>query len=114
MTDREMLEQLFAFMVGRDFVEGDPDSIRDMTKRYKMPPMTMRQRVVLQMTKQEYNALTSLLMQIQNYLFPGVTYTKQVVTVGPPPIETDNEPLYLRNSETGELDQVGVIKNESV
>lgn len=93
MTEREMLEQLFAFMVGRDFVEGDQDSIHDMVRRYKMPPMTMRNRVVLQMTKQEYNALNSLLVRIQAYLFPGITYPKRGEGAEEPPEETVNEPV---------------------
>lgn len=75
MTEREMLQKLFDFMVARNYVGGDVDSVRDMVKRYKQPPLTMHYRVAMQMTVNEYDALFPLLTEIQQYLYPA-TYTK--------------------------------------
>lgn len=75
MTDREMLEKLFAFFVGRDFVTAAPEAIKDMVKRYEQPPLTMYRRVAMQMTQQQYDELVPLLMEIQQHLFP-VAYSK--------------------------------------
>lgn len=65
-----MLELLFSFFVGRNFVEGDPASIKDMVKRYQQPPLTMYHKVCLQMTKAEYDALAGLLVRIGEHLKP--------------------------------------------
>lgn len=70
MTERQMLELLYAFFLGRNFVEGDTESIRDMVLRYKQPPLTLYHRVCLQMTKTEYKALCDLLTQIGQHLKP--------------------------------------------
>lgn len=65
-----MLELLFAFFVGRNFVQGDPASIKDMVKRYQQPPLTIYHKVCLQMTKAEYDALAGLLVRIGEHLKP--------------------------------------------
>ena len=70
MTDRELLQQLFAFMASRNYIGGDPDSIVDMVKRYKQPPLTMYFRIGMQMTVVEYQALLILLSKIQEHLKP--------------------------------------------
>lgn len=70
MTDRELLEKLFFMLVKRNFVEGDEASTRDMVKRYKQPPLTMYHRVVMQMTKAEYDQLSKLLEEVVEHFKP--------------------------------------------
>lgn len=70
MTDRELLRQLFAFLAGRNYVKGDPESIRDMVRRYQQPPLNMHYRICAQMTKAEYDSLSILLVRIQHHLKP--------------------------------------------
>lgn len=85
MTEREMLQKLFDFMAGRNFIAGDTDSVKDMVRRYKQPPLTMHFRVAMQMTKTEYDTLYALLTEIQPYLYP-ISYVK-------PTEETVDEPV---------------------
>jgi hypothetical protein len=80
-----MLKKLFDFMVGRNFIAGDVASVKDMVKRYKQPPLTMHNRIAMQMTVNEYDALFPLLTEIQQYLYP-VVYSKPVE-------ETVDEPV---------------------
>lgn len=68
MTDRELLEQLFGFLIKRNFILGDPDAVRDMVLRYKQPPVTMLNRVAMQLTEQEYRNLDDLLKKINRHL----------------------------------------------
>lgn len=70
MTDRDTLQLLYAFFIGRNFIQGDTESVKDMVKRYKQPPLTMYHRVCLQMTKPEYDALKDLLIKIGQHLKP--------------------------------------------
>jgi hypothetical protein len=70
MTDRELLEKLFAFMVKRSFVLGTEPSIRDMVNRYSKPPLTLHYPCCMQMTKNEYEALGNLLKKIAVHLNP--------------------------------------------
>lgn len=68
MTDREALEQLYAFLSGRTYVQGDQNSIMDMVQRYKQPPLSMRNQVAMQMTVSEYNRLDELMKRIVTHL----------------------------------------------
>lgn len=70
MTDRELLEQMYAFFVGRNFVKGDTTSVMDMVKRYQQPPLTMHQRVCAQMTESEYDRFSKLLIRVRHHLKP--------------------------------------------
>lgn len=108
MTDREALEALFKFMANRTFVSGTPEVVRDMVKRYEQPPMTMHNRVAMQMTKAEYDSVSLLLTRIMYHLKPPEVVEDSVTT------EIDGDPIYIRNPQTGELDQVGFSKNEPV
>lgn len=67
-TDRELLVQLFGFLFKRNFILGDPDAVRDMVQRYKQPPVTMLNRVAMQLTEQEYRNLDALLKKINRHL----------------------------------------------
>ena len=68
MSERELLEQLAAFLRGRNFIQGDPASIKDMVQRYQQPPLTMHNRVAMQMTVAEYRQLGTLLETISQHL----------------------------------------------
>lgn len=72
MSDRELLEALFDFMVKRNFVIGDEVSVKDMVLRYKQPPLTMHQRVCMQMTVRDYANLEKLLERIVEHFDPNV------------------------------------------
>lgn len=68
LTDRELLEQLATFLRGRNFITGDAASIKDMVQRYQQPPLTMLNRVGMQMTLTDYRQLGVLLETISNHL----------------------------------------------
>lgn len=70
MTDREALEALFKFMVGRNYCTADLDSVRDMVQRYVRPPLTRHYRVAMQMTVNDYKDLSVLLDKIDKHLNP--------------------------------------------
>lgn len=70
-TDRELLQQLFDLLKTRKFVAGDETSVRDMVKRYQQPPLTMYFRVVMQLTKADYDRLGKLLDQVNEHLNPA-------------------------------------------
>lgn len=72
MTDAQLLEELFRFMVQRNFIMGDEASVRDMVLRYKQPPLTLHHMVVMQMTKNDYDKLTDLLARIVEHFNPNV------------------------------------------
>ena len=69
-TDRELLEELFNFMVKRSYIMGDKASVRDMVSRYRDPPLTMLFRVSMKMTVNDYNTLAELLKKIAAHLNP--------------------------------------------
>ena len=68
MTDRELLQQLAAFLNKRSFIHGDDDSIRDMVKRYANPPFTLVNRAAMRMTVAELNQLNSLMQKVNTHL----------------------------------------------
>jgi hypothetical protein len=109
MNDRKLLEQLFTFMASRNYISGDLESIRDMVLRYKQPPLTMHYRVGMQMTKPEYDALSALLMKIQAHLKPD-EITENAIDE----ITGESDLIYARNLETGKLNQIGIVKSESI
>jgi hypothetical protein len=79
MTDRELLQEMFNFMVKRSFVEGDEASIRDMVLRYKQPPLTLYNKVCMQMTKQDYDKLTDLLGRVVEHFSPENIPVEEIV-----------------------------------
>jgi len=64
----DLLNELFAFLKGRTFVVGDEQTIKAMTQSMQNPPMTMRNRVVMQMTVKDYQHLAKLLATIEQQL----------------------------------------------
>lgn len=68
MTDRELLAELYQFLQGRAFIIADKDSVSDMVKRYKNPPLTLYRRAAMQMTMSEYKRLGELLAQVKERL----------------------------------------------
>lgn len=69
-ADRELLQALFQFMVGRNYIQGDRDSILDMVARYKQPPLTRHFTCIMQMTRSDYDRLYALLTKIDQHLNP--------------------------------------------
>ncbi len=67
-SDRQLLEKLFKFMQGRNFITMDSKSLTDMVKRYQNPPLTALNRVAMQMTAREYEDLSKLLTKIREHL----------------------------------------------
>lgn len=71
MSDRALLEQLFGFLSGRTFITMDMESLSDMVKRYQNPPLTRLNRIAMQMTVSEYEALGGLMRTISDHLKEG-------------------------------------------
>lgn len=63
MTEREVLALLCHFLVTKQFVMGEPESIKDMVRRYKSPPFSMVYPIVMRLSTQEYNQLNAILDQ---------------------------------------------------
>ena len=70
MTDRELLQELFNFLVKRSYVQGDEAGIMDMVQRYKQPPLTRYHQVCMQMTQADYRNLENLLERIVAHFAP--------------------------------------------
>lgn len=60
----ELLAELYNFMRKRTFIVGERETVMDMVKRYKNPPLTMRNIVGMQLTKREYDELGKLLKRV--------------------------------------------------
>jgi len=69
-TDRELLQELFNFLVKRNYVQGDEAGIMDMVQRYKQPPLTRYHQVCMQMTQADYRNLENLLERIVAHFAP--------------------------------------------
>lgn len=83
--ERLLLEKLYPFLIGRNFVQGMPDMLRDMTKRYQQPPLTMHYRVGMQMTVNEYEYFFSLITALHEYMMATATPVQAAeVTVDDP------------------------------
>lgn len=67
-TDRELLQQLFEQLKARTFVVGDEATIKSMVQTMRHPPMTMRSRVVMQLTLNEYQQLAQTLTEVEQHL----------------------------------------------
>lgn len=79
-TDRQLLEELYGFLLGKNFVQfSGLDSLRDMVKRYQNPPLTMHKRVCMQMTVNEYDAYFALITKVHEHI------------MGTTPIEAKND-----------------------
>lgn len=61
MTEREMLATLCQFITTCQFVQGEMGSIKDMTMRYKSPPISLAYPIVMRLSVQRYNQLNKLL-----------------------------------------------------
>lgn len=64
----ELLAELYNFMRKRTYIVGERETVMDMVKRYKNPPLTMRNIVGMQMTAGEYKQLGELLKRIEGAL----------------------------------------------
>ena len=82
-TDKELLQELFNFMVKRSYVQGDEAGIMDMVQRYKQPPLTRYHQVCMQMTQADYRNLENLLERIVAHFAPvaapGLKYTDDIL-----------------------------------
>lgn len=67
-SDRELLHQLFDLLQGRTFVTGDEAAVKAMVRSMRNPPMTMRSRVVMQLTVSEYQLLSHTLTAVEQHL----------------------------------------------
>lgn len=63
MKERDLLALLCHFLSTKQYVQGEPDSIRDMVVRYTAPPFTIAFPIVMRLTVQQYNQLNELLKQ---------------------------------------------------
>jgi hypothetical protein len=83
--DRELLEKLYGFMLGKNFVSiPDTKALRDMVTRYKQPPLTMHYRVAMQMTVNDYDQIFAILTEIHEYLTPIQKAEEQAAKVDEP------------------------------
>lgn len=64
IEEKQLLKEVFDFLVKCNYIQGEEESIRDMVMRYKHPPMTLYNRVVMQMTVPESEKLSNLLGRI--------------------------------------------------
>lgn len=78
-TDRELLEEVFRMLQGRNYVTLNYEALRDMVTRYNYPPLTMHFRYAMQLTQPDYERLGKLLARIDEHL-------------NPPPKEQPDEP----------------------
>lgn len=60
----ELLAELYNFLREREYILGDKESIRQMTKLFKNPPLTTRTPVSMKMTKRDYVEFNALLKRI--------------------------------------------------
>jgi hypothetical protein len=72
MTDLELLQALFDFLTSHNYIFGEEAVIRDMVLRYKQPPLTLYNRVCLQMTQKDYDRLSDLLKLVLERFDPNV------------------------------------------
>jgi len=71
ISDRELLEALYAFLLKQNYVLGDTTGIKDMVLRYQQPPLTMLHRVAMRMSVNDYNTLAQLMKDIEAHLKPA-------------------------------------------
>lgn len=79
--ERVLLDKLYAFLLGRNFVQGMPDMLRDMVKRYQQPPLTMHYRVGMQMTVNEYDYFFDLITELHEYMMAQPTIETPVEVI---------------------------------
>lgn len=84
--ERLLLEKLYPFLIGRNFVQGMPDMLRDMTKRYQQPPLTMLYRVGMQMTVPEYEHFFGLITELHEYMMATATPAQAVEVTTDDPV----------------------------
>jgi hypothetical protein len=63
MKERDLLAILCHFLSTKQYVQGEPDSIKDMVARYQSPPFSIAFPIVMRLTVQQYNQLNELLKQ---------------------------------------------------
>lgn len=68
MTERELLAQLYNFIISKQIVMGDEGSIMDMVVRYKSPPFTIAYPAALRMTLADTHVLNDLLQEVQTLM----------------------------------------------
>ncbi len=67
-TDRDLLTELFTFLQSHNYITMDDKSLTDMVQRYQNPPLTALNRVAMQMTTWDYNALGELMTKVDAHL----------------------------------------------
>lgn len=68
MNERDLLQKLYNFIVTKQIVQGEVDSLKDMAKRYMNPPISMAFPVVLRMTVQDSYTLNDILSATETLL----------------------------------------------
>lgn len=63
MNEHQLLSALVNFLTTKQIVQGDKDSLLDMVKRYKAPPISMAFPVALRMSVADSHKLNDLLRQ---------------------------------------------------
>lgn len=90
MNERETLKSLYNFIVTKQIVQGDKDSIKDMAQRYKNPPISMGFPVVIRMTVADSHTLNALLSQVE-VLLASTEVTPPYNPIVPPPEDKPHE-----------------------
>lgn len=71
-VDEPLLRELYTFLKGRSFVTAHPETIKQLTRAMKHPPLTLHHRVVMQMTAEEFQQLSAMLTRIEQVLHAPV------------------------------------------
>lgn len=91
MNERELLQSLYNFIVTKQIVQGDVDSLKDMAQRYKHPPASMAYPVVIRMTVPDSHVLNDLLSKVE-ILVASTEVTPLSTPTVPPQTGEANEP----------------------
>lgn len=109
--ERLLLEKLYPFLIGRNFVQGMPDMLRDMVVRYKQPPLTMHYRVAMQMTVNEYEYFFGLITELHEYMMGQTPIEKPIEVTIDEPVKEYQQPVQVITSEP--LNQVYRVVDKS-
>lgn len=60
----ELLAELYNFLREREYILGDKDSISQLVKMFKNPPLTARTPVSMKMSKHDYVVFNALLKRV--------------------------------------------------
>lgn len=79
MTERQLLALFYNFIVTKQIIQAEDDSIKDMVVRYKFPPFTVVYPCAMRMTTQDTHTLNELLKQAQVLLGASDAPTPKMV-----------------------------------